>query len=162
MTPVSRHILVLLLLCLCALCQVQWWRESRLREFNTTQSHKLSQLTADLELASERLKTADAEVLRLTAAMAELRSNSVSRESLEEAVQVNARLNSAVETQNERIRALNDALEHQGDAVRKANESIRQIAASRDDLAKRLNEVTALYNRTINEGRAEAKPGARP
>ncbi len=149
MRPVPQTILLVLLAALCGLCAVQWWRESALRETAVAQRDALGALTGERDELTGRMKAADAEILRLTAAHADLRANSVSKQAHEEIAQANAHLRESVEKQNAAIKEQNEAIAKQNLAVQQANESIRRLTAERDGLARRVNEVTELYNKLV-------------
>lgn len=142
-------LLFLLLLSLCGLCVVQWWRESQLRQIASTQRDALLQITTNRDELESRVKAADAEILRITASLAELRANSVAKEVHEEALQANIMLRDTISKQNTAILQQNEALQKQNEAMQKANATITRLAAERDDMVKRLNEVTAKYNALI-------------
>jgi methyl-accepting chemotaxis protein len=149
MRPVPQAILVVLLAALCGLCAVQWWRESALRETAVAQRDALGTLTGERDDLTSRMKAADAEILRLTAAFTDLRANSVSQQAHEETAQANAHLRESVEKQNAAIKEQNEAIAKQNLAVQQVNENLRKLAAERDELAKRVNEVTGLYNKLV-------------
>lgn len=142
-------LLFVLLLALCGLCGVQWWRESQLRQMAATQRDALLQITTKRDELESRVKAADAEILRINASLAELRANSISKQVHEEALQANTMLRDTISKQNTAIIQQNEALQKQNEAMQKANATITRLAAERDDMVKRLNEVTAKYNALI-------------
>ncbi len=147
MKPVPNIVLSGLLLALCCLCAWQWNREASLRSLVATQQGELialHQTHIDLEA---QVKAADAEVLRITASLAELRSNSVSKEAHDETVQAVATLRETVTKQNAAITQQNELIVKQNGTIQAANDSLKKATATRDQLATRLNEVTALYNK---------------
>jgi predicted nuclease with TOPRIM domain len=149
MKPVPNLILAVLLLALCGLCGWQWNRESQLRTLAAAQQAQIASLTALREELESRVKAADAEVLRITGSLADLRANSVSKQTYEEALQANATLKEVVEKQNAAIARQNDLLARQNTAMMQANDHIKKLTGERDDLGRRLNEVTALYNKLV-------------
>lgn len=146
MRPVPSSILVLLLLAMCGLCGVQWWRESRLREVAVTLRTDLSTMTGDRDHLNERAKAADAEILRLTTAFTTLRATSVSREEHGAALQAIELLRCQLDYQNSIITEQNAAVKAQGLSTQGANEIIRKLVVERDELVRRTNELTAKYN----------------
>ena len=149
MKPLPNFILALLLVALCGLCAWQWNRESQLRSLAAGQRDQIATLTALRDELESRVKAADGEVLRITASLAELRANSVSKEIHAEALDANAQLREVVEKQNAAITQQNELLTRQNAVITQANETIRKLTAERDDLGKKLNEVTALYNKLV-------------
>ena len=147
MRPVPNLILSLLLLALCGLCAWQWNRESRLRSLAAAQHDEITAITTERDELQSRVKAADAEVLRITASLAEQRASSVSKETHAEILQANMTLRDAANKQGTMITEQNELLAKQNTAMQQANESIKKLSTARDDLAKRLNEVTALYNK---------------
>jgi len=151
MRPVPQSILIALLAALCGLCAVQWWRESGLRGIAVRQHGDLAKITGERDDLAARMKAVDAEILRLTAALTDLRANSVSQQVHEEVTRANQQLRDAVGKQNATIKEQNEAITNQNNAVRQANDNVKKLASERDDLAKRINEVTALYNKLVQE-----------
>lgn len=150
MRPVPTFVLLSLLVALCGLCAWQWARESRLREYALSQRNAVTSLTAEREELETRVKAADGEILRLTGSVNELRTTSVSKLQHEEVLQANAQMRESVEKQNLLLVQQNEAIQKQNQAIAKANEGITRLSTERDDLARRLNEVTALYNKLAN------------
>lgn len=146
MRPVLSPILVALLLAMCGLCGVQWWRESLLREAAVTLRTDLGQMTAERDHLTERIKSADAEILRLTSAFTQLRASSVPREDHEAALEAIELLYCQMHHQNSIIEGQNAAVRAQGVSLRSTNETIRKLVAERDELVRRSNEIAAKYN----------------
>jgi hypothetical protein len=155
MRPVPQTILLALLAAMCGLCAVQWWRESALREQTVAQRSELLKVAAERDELAARAKDADAEILRLTGALSDLRTQSVSKQEHHEALAANGQMRGVVEKQNAAIKEQNEAIAKQNAAVLQANEIIRKVSAERDDLAKRINEVTALYNKLARPSKRE-------
>lgn len=137
MRPVPNSILSLLLLALSVLCAWQWDRESKLRTLAETQRAQLTAITTQHDELESRVKAADAEILRITASLAELRTNSVSKETHAEALAASQTMREAGTKQNA--------------AIQQANDTIQKLTTERDDLAKRLNDITAKYNALIKK-----------
>lgn len=147
MRPVSSSILLVLLIALCGLCSWQWWRESDLRRIAIKQREDILRLETLNQEQEIRIKAADAEVLRLTGAMSELRSNSVPKTDFETLKEAALKNQENVEKQNAVILQQNGVLEQLNASVSKANDTIKKLAAERDALAQRINEVTEQYNK---------------
>ncbi|MFZ4766118.1 MAG: hypothetical protein ACOYMN_14300 [Roseimicrobium sp.] len=149
MRPVPTGFIHALVVALCALCVVQWWRESQLRELLLELETRHVALQQEFDRVTERAKVADAEILRVTGALADLRATSVPAEAHEETLH-------AVETMRCQLDLAQGALVEQSAAwkthaltVKEANEAIRKLIGERDGLAKRLNEVTERYNALV-------------
>lgn len=153
MKSVPSIVLSCLLLALCGLCGWQWHRESQLRALLSGEMAKVHTLTAERDDLLGRVKAADAEVLRLTASLSDLRANSVSKEVHAETQTANTTLKEAVTKQNVAITQQNETLAKQNAAIIKANDNIKAVVAERDALAKKLNEVTAMYNELVKQGK---------
>ena len=147
MRPVPNVILSVLLLALCGLCLWQWNRESQLRALAGGQRDQITTLSVRCDELESRVKAADGEVLRITAGLADLRANSVSKDIHAEALDANVHLKEIVEKQNAAITQQNELLAKQNTAIHQGNDGLKKLAAERDELAKKLNEVTALYNK---------------
>ena len=139
-----RTLLLLLLPAMCLLCGVQWWRESQLRELSLTQRQELVAIQAKSEQLNERVKAADAEILRLTADLNDLRATSVPKTDLEAAVATGEKLKAQLQTASE-------ALTRQNAAIEKANQIIQKTATERDELARKANELAEKYNGLVKK-----------
>lgn len=159
MRPVSSYILSILLLAICGLCGYQWWRETELRRLAQNQRDELLRHEAKDVEQETRIKSADAEILRLTGTLSELRSTSVSKEEFEElksaaeshVASINKQ-NEIILQQNEAIRKQNEIVEQLNSSVLKANDTIKRLVEQRDQLAQRLNDLTQRYNKLANPG----------
>jgi DNA repair exonuclease SbcCD ATPase subunit len=152
MKPVPSSFLIVLLLALCGLCAWQWHRESELRLLLKAKLTEVQQLSIQRNELETRVKAADAEILRLTGALADLRANSVDKQLHEDVVAANAQMREAIEKQNMAIKDQNESLAKANAAIRLANENLKKVVAEREALAKRINEVTALYNALAKKG----------
>ncbi|MEY4483835.1 MAG: hypothetical protein RL693_1287 [Verrucomicrobiota bacterium] len=151
MKPVPNRILSLLLFALCGLLAWQWARESKLRLLLNNKVTESNQYASQREELESRVKAADAELLRISGSLGELRSNSVSKEIHTEAQEANTALRDTAIRQNAAITQQNEFINKQNDGVQKANDNIRKLTTERDELAKRLNDVTAKYNELIKK-----------
>src|SRR6187200_3430490 len=110
MRPIPSSLLLVLILLLCGLCALQWHRESELRDIVLRQGAELASLRAAQGEIEARVKTADAEILRLTASTSELRDNSVSKQQYDGALQANLQMKADVEKLNEAIKQRDKSL----------------------------------------------------
>ena len=149
MRSFSQTALFLLLLAMCGLCGVQWWRESKIREIAVGLRSELVTITAERDRLNDRAKAADAEIVRLNAAFVELRANSVPKQDMEIAIQATEQLNARIANQNQAILQQNKVLQQQNEAMQKANATIQRVAAERDEVVKKTNEITAKYNALV-------------
>lgn len=151
MKPVPNIALSVLLIALCGLCAWQWNRERSLRELLQSQGSQLHAVTTERDELSARMKAADAEILRLTASIAELRTNSVAKEVHEETITAAKTQRETLAKQNAAITQQNEIITKQNGAIQQANDSIQKLTAERDSLAKRLNDVTAKFNELVKK-----------
>ena len=147
MKPLPRSVLVALLLTFCALCAWQWHREAALRGIVSAQVAELTTLTADAAETAGRVMAANAEILRLTGTLAELRANSLPASEQQEIQQSHDRLREGYEQQTGVLNAQNGALTKANDAMQQANATIQKLTGEREALTKRLNETVAKYNK---------------
>lgn len=152
MKPVPSSLLIVLILALCGLCAWQWHRETELRLIVKAKLMALEQVTAQRDDLESRVKAADAEILRLTGALAELRANSVAKQLHEDVVAANTQMRETLGKQNAVITEQNERLAKANVAILQANENLMKVTAERDSLAKKVNEVTALYNALAKKG----------
>jgi len=152
MKPVPSSFLIVLLLALCGLCAWQWHRESELRLLLTAKLTEVQQLSVQRDELETRVKAADAEILRLTGALADLRANSVDKQLHEDVVAANAQMRENLGKTSAVITEQNERLAKANTAILQANENLKKVAAERDALAKKVNDVTALYNALAKKG----------
>ena len=151
MRAVPQSILILLLLSVCGLCAVQWYRESTLREFDVAQRKELSKATAMRDDLDSKMKGADVEIQRLNGALHDLRTNSISKQEHDDVMKANVQLHETVVKLNAAIKEENEAIAKQNAAIQQANESIKKLADERDSLARRVNEIIARYNKLLED-----------
>jgi len=152
MKPVPSSVLIVLLLALCGLCAWQWHRESQLRTLHLAALAEVIQLSTQRDELETRVKAADAEILRLTGALAELRANSVAKPLHEDVVAANTQMRETLGKTSAVITEQNERLAKANTAILQANENLKKVAAERDALAKKVNDVTALYNALAKKG----------
>ena len=154
MRPVPVPFLLTLVVGLCFLCAWQWHRETELRKIVVAQREELDLLKAEREEVDTRVRAADAEILRLTGSLNEVRANSVSKQEHEDLSQQNKRMGEMIEKQNALITSQNESIAKANTGIEQANESIKKLTGERDALAKRINEVTERYNALAKKGTA--------
>ncbi len=150
MRPLPTWFLLGLLVALCGLCGWQWHRETTLRRLSEAHARGESQALADVAELTERAKATDAEILRLTGALSELKSTSVSKELHEEATAAIEQLKTTLQEAANRLTQQQTALTQQNGLLEQANTTIQKLTAERDALVKRLNETTANYNKLLS------------
>jgi chromosome segregation ATPase len=144
--PVPSIFLLLLILLLCGLCGWQWYRENLLRDLAISQRVSLDTLQSERNELESRVKAADAEVLRLTGAIAELRQNSVSAQEHSDLVASSTKLREDLVKQSEVLKQHAEALTQANASIVQANETVKLLTTERDSLVTKVNEVTMLYN----------------
>jgi chromosome segregation ATPase len=160
--PVPLAILLLLLLGLCGLCAWQWNREELLRDLTRRQLAENGDLRKALEETSARAKAGDAEILRLTETLSEIKTASVAKAQYDEALAAAQTMREGVLKQNAALKEQQEALLKANAAVAQANQAIEKTAAERDGLSQKLNALTLQYNRLVKRLQleaAEAAPG---
>jgi methyl-accepting chemotaxis protein len=152
MRPVPATFLLTLIVALCVLCAWQWNREVQLRKIVVDQRGELESLRASRDEIETRVRTADAEILRLTGSLNELRGNSVPKLEHEEVLEQSKRMSDAITKQNALITEQNESIAKANAGIQQANETIKKVTTERDGLAKQLNEVTERYNALAKKG----------
>ena len=155
--PVPLGILLLLLLGLCGLCAWQWNREEQLRDLTRRQLAENADLRKALEENSARAKAGDAEILRLTETLSEIKTASVAKVQYDEALATAQTLREGVLKQNTALKDQQEALLKSNAAVTQANQAIEKLAAERDGLTQKLNALTLQYNKLVKRVQAEAE-----
>jgi hypothetical protein len=154
--PVPLGILLLLLAGLCGLCAWQWNREELLRDLSRRQVVELGDLRKALDENSTRGKAADAEILRLTEALADIKTASVAKTQYDEATAAAQTMREGVLKQNAALKEQQEALLKANAAVAQANQSIEKLTAERNALTQKLNAMTLQYNKLVKRLQAEA------
>lgn len=152
MRPVPASFLLTLLIALCVLCAWQWHRENSLRKVIMERSEAFAVLEAERAEIETRVKATDAEILRLTGLVSELRTNSVSKVERDDLVKANTQMRESIEKQNAVVKELNESVTKANASIQQANENVKKLAAERDELAKKVNEVTERYNALAKKG----------
>jgi predicted nuclease with TOPRIM domain len=139
-------IFIALVAAFCGLCLWQWQRESALRDLAVGQERELIELRSDCADAEFRAQVANAEILRLTGAVSELRQNTVPQQTLDETRAALQELRDHVAKQAAAITQRDQNLTKMNETTVQANAMMKKLTQERDELARRLNEVTRLYN----------------
>ena len=160
--PVPLAILLLLLVGLCGLCAWQWNREEQLRELTRVQLVENAELRKALEESTTRAKAGDAEILRLTGALNEIKTASVAKTQYDEALEATRTMREGVLKQNAALKDQQDALLKSQAAVAKANQTIEKLTTERDGLGKKLNSLTLEYNKLVKRLQPEAPQSPSP
>ena len=155
--PVPLGILLLLLLGLCGLCAWQWNREELLRDLTRRQLAENTDLRKALEENSARAKAGDAEILRLTETLSEIKTASVAKSQYDEALAAAQTLREGVLKQNAVLKEQQEALLKANAAVVQANQSVEKLAAERDGFIQKLNALTLQYNKLVKRVQAESE-----
>lgn len=152
MKPVPNSLMVVLVLSLCGLCGWQWMREVALREISNMERVELASALKQRDELESRVKAADTEILRLTGSLNEVRANSLSKEDHDAMTAENGKMREGIEKQNAVILEQNEKINQANVTIQQANDNIKKLNAERDSLAKKVNEVTALYNKLAKAG----------
>jgi hypothetical protein len=147
--PVPLAILLLLLAGLCGLCAWQWNREELLRDLARRQTAEIADLRKSLDENSARSKAADAEILRLTEALADIKIASVSKTQYDESLAAAQTMREGVLKQNAALKEQQDLLLKANAAVAQANQSIEKLSTERNGLTQKLNALTLQYNKLV-------------
>jgi hypothetical protein len=158
MKPLPLKGLLGLLVALCLLCGWQFYREFGLREWNENLADRTVRLQVEVQELNSRAKAADAEYLRLTGALNELKATSIDRATHDAMVEANKKMAEGVEKQNAYISEQTNALEKAVAAVKQAQEQVAGLLKERDAVVKRLNDTVASYNKLVGEKKAAPQP----
>ena len=108
--------------------------------------------------ATFKTKAADAEILRLTEALNEIKTASVAKTQYDEAVAAAQTMREGVVKQNAALKEQQEALLKSQAAATKANQTIERLTGERDGLGQKLNALTQQYNSLAKRLQAEANP----
>ena len=160
--PVPLGILLLLLLGLCGLCAWQWNREEQLRDLTRRQLAENADLRKALDENSARAKAGDAEILRLTETLSDIKTASVAKSQYDEALAAAQTMREGVLKQNAALKEQQEALLKANAAVAQANHAIEKTAAERDGFIQKLNALTLQYNKLVKRVQAEPEAAGPP
>ena len=158
--PVPLGILLLLLLGLCGLCAWQWNREEQLRDLTRRQLAENADLRKALDENSARAKAGDAEILRLTETLSDIKTASVAKSQYDEALAAAQTMREGVLKQNAALKEQQEALLKANAAVAQANHAIEKTAAERDGFIQKLNALTLQDNKLVKRLQAEPAEAA--
>ena len=150
MRPLPTWFLLGLLVALCGLCGWQWHRETTLRRLSEATANEAAVARAAAAELTDHAKSTDAEILRLTGALSELKSTSVSQAQHEEANAAIEQLKTTLQEATNRLTQQQTALMQQNGLLEQSNATIQKLTAEREALVKRLNETTANYNKLLS------------
>lgn len=156
--PVPLSFLLLLLLSLCGLCAWQWKREDDFRDLTRRQQAEIASIRKELDETSTRAKAADAEILRLTGSLSELRTSSVAKTQHEEVLDAAQKMKESILKQNAALKEQQDALAKASTSITTANETIKSLVTERDAVAKKLNALTLEFNKLANPEKSATPP----
>jgi chromosome segregation ATPase len=146
MKPFSPLLLGGLILALCGLCLWQWQRESSIRQLATEQQSEITTLRTSFSEAEARAQSANAEILRLTGTVQELRTTSIPKATHDETLASLDQLKKHIEQQAQAITQRDQIVTKNNDVTAQANTAISKLTRERDDLAKRVNDLTKKLN----------------
>jgi hypothetical protein len=158
--PVPLGILLLLLLGLCGLCAWQWNREEQLRDLTRRQLAENADLRKALDENSARAKAGDAEILRLTETLSDIKTASVAKSQYDEALGAAQTMREGVLKQNAALKEQQEALLKANAAVAQANQAIEKTVAERDGFIQKHNALTLQYNKLVKRLQAEPAEAA--
>jgi septal ring factor EnvC (AmiA/AmiB activator) len=148
------NLLIFCALGLCALCAVQWVRESRLRSETADLKRTVFQKLEAIQNLEAQLKRSEAEVTRLDSLRVELTGViKTNREEIQNLTKYSEKLEKDVEANKAQIAVYKDAMDkananikRQNEDIRKQNEDMKQLAADRNEAVQKYNKVVDQYN----------------
>jgi len=166
-------LLVLVSLGLCAVCVVQWQRETRLRGHITDLVKRLEAENAARVEAERKVKEYEKEIERLTELRAEVEAklvevtreyNDLSRDSVALGITIAVYMRELMQTQanfsaaqsalgqgSNVMREHSAAVTAQNAAIEKQNELLKQLARERDSAIEKLNARTIEFNEMVEK-----------
>jgi len=159
MQKILSNLLIVFALSLCALCAVQWVRESGLRseiaDLQRTVYLKLDAIQ-NLELA---LKQTKEEVARLDNLRVELSGIiKTNKEEIQSLTKYSEKLEKEIEAQKAQIGVYKEALDkanenikRQNQDIKRQNEELKQLAADRNATVEKYNKLVEQYNDLVKQ-----------
>ena len=153
------NLLIFFALSLCALCAVQWVRESHLRQ-DVADLHRTVFLKLEMiQNLESQLEQAKEEITRLDNIRIEL--NGVIKTNKEEILSLtkySEKLEKEIEANKAQIAVYKDAVEkanenikRQNEDIKKQNEEMKQLAADRNVTVEKYNKVVEQYNELVKQ-----------
>ena len=132
------NLLIFFALSLCALCAIQWVRESHLRR-DVADLHRTVFLKLEMiQNLESQLKQAKEEILSLTKYS----------EKLEKEIETNK---TQIAVYKDAVEKANENIKRQNEDIRKQNEEMKQLAADRNVTVEKYNKVVEQYNELVKQ-----------
>jgi chromosome segregation ATPase len=166
MKQFQQRLLILLAIGLCGLCARQWYVQSMQHVEIVRLENGVAEKNGALLNASNTLKTADHQVMRMDAEIsglsATIKTNvqliAAQNRELKELQAAHDALSSRVDEYKKVVAALEIKLKDSYDGIKKQNEAVQQLVTQRDDFVARYNasikernEIVAKYNDLAKE-----------
>jgi chromosome segregation ATPase len=160
-----QNMLIGFSLLLCGVIVLQWMREANLRAQNKTLAQEVFTKAQAGQQLENSLKTADAEVKRLDARIAELttilRTNETTvaelRRSLRKAEIANETLQKQRTDFEEALARQNQVVQKQNKDITEQNTLLKKLAGDRNEAVEKLNQRTQEYNGLVTRFNELAK-----
>jgi chromosome segregation ATPase len=166
MKQFHQHLLIFLAIGLCSLCARQWYVQSMQHVEIVRLENVANEKNGALLNASNTLKTADHQVMRLDAEVsgltATIKTNvqliAAQNRELKGLQAAHDALSSRVDEYKKAVATLEAKLKDTYDGIKKQNEAVQQLVTQRDEFVakynasvKDRNEVVAKYNALVKE-----------
>ena len=177
MKNLLQNLLILLAMCLCALCAWQWFVQTRLHNEGEALQDTLAKRTSEIQGYTNSIKNMDSEIAGLSTRVNELKRAATTNEeaAAEQKREILRLTKSSAVMSNEIVQykdivdKLEARLKEAGDGISKQNEIIKQVAAARDDAIKRYNDsikerdaLAEKYNNLVERFNKLQADGAKP
>jgi chromosome segregation ATPase len=154
-----QNLLIILALCLCALCVYQWNTQTRQRQQMTSLNQKLNDKIAAIQEYTNHIANMDSQIAQMDKRITELKDTIKTNE----AVQLDQRreisrlrveneaLTNDVAQYKEAVGKLEGKLKEAYEGIKKQNEAIKELAAQRDGFVQKLNDSIKDRNEIVNK-----------
>ncbi len=166
MKNLLQNLLVVLSLCLCAMCAWQWYVQAQLHVQGDALQQTVLKQAEEIQSNTNRIKSMDSEISGLSTRVEELikrlDATIISNKSLESEVWTlhgtAGVLSNEIDQYKEIVDKMNAKLESAAEGIKKQNEAIKTIAAERDtainkanDTMKDRNAIVEKYNALVEK-----------
>ena len=154
----QQNLLIILALCLCALCAWQWYgqtvQRSEFDKLNAITNHKsalIQDYTNSIETMQHQIGQMDASLTELKGTVATNNETILAqRRELNQLDAQNSALTNDIVQYKQAMDTLESRLKEAYDGIKKQNDALKQLAGQRDEFVKKYNDIVIERNTVVS------------
>lgn len=153
-----QNLLIVLALCLCALCAWQWYGQTQQRSQLEGIKEIADQKAVLIENYTNTIQKLQHQVSQMDASITELKNTVetneqtivAQRRELNQAEADNSALTNEIAQYKQAVDTLEGKLKEAYDGIQKQNETVKELAAQRDEFVKKYNDLVIDRNNVVS------------